>query len=223
MVARIEFKQYGLQRTGTCLLKILVERHLDRLVHSEALGDKHQGFNKRQFDLYKVNGAAHIKLLISIKNPFAWVVSFSKWTVRNSVFTDEGVKPLSEVSSDTIKRWCDAYNYLYRHWTCLPYENYIIRYEDLITDSTRELDCIRRRWGLKFKSAPRHVDNIIRPGQEVSYRLFDPTYYYENRYMLELHDDQVDTIRGHIDWSFFETMGYLDTPPTYKHIIDYSI
>lgn len=220
---KIEFKQYGLQRTGTCLLKILVERHLDRLVHSEALGDKHHGFNKRQFDLYKANGAGYIKLLISIKNPYAWVVSFSKWTVKHQVFTDEGVLPLSEVSVDTIKRWCDTYNYLYKHWVDLPYEKEVVCYEDLVRNCRRTLDRIRDKWKLRYKSFPTDVDFIVRPGQEVSYKLFDPTYYFENRYMLELSDEQVQAVHDNIDWRFFACFGYNKTPPKYHYIDDYQI
>lgn len=219
---KIEFKQYGVQRSGTCLLKILVERHLDRLVHSETLGDKHHGFNKRQFDLYKVNGAGHIKLLISIKNPYAWVVSFSKWTLKHQVFTDEGVTPLSDVSTDTIKRWCNSYNYLYKHWIDLPYEHHVMRYEDLVRNCKLALDKIRDRWKLRYKSCPSDLDFIVRPGQEVSYKLFDPTYYYENRYMLELSDEQIETIKNSIDWHFFSGL-YNQTPPKYHYIDDYQI
>jgi hypothetical protein len=223
MQQKIEFKLYSHYRCGSCLTKLLVEKHLDRLVHSEALGNKHEGFNKRQFDMYGLNGAPHIKLLISLKHPYSWVVSFSKWTIRNEVFTDEDVKPLSETPSETIKRWCDSYNHLYKHWYGLPYENYVVVYEDLTRDCHKVLDGIRRRWGLKFKSFPRHVDYIVRPGQEISYKTFDFSYYYEHRYMAELSNEQIDVIRESIDWSFFNQFGYTCEVPKYRYLSDYQI
>lgn len=220
---RIEFKQYGHYRTGTNLVKVLVEHHLDRIVHSATLGNKHEGFNKQQFDIYNLNRAPHIKLLISIKNPYSWVVSFSRWTMKDGVYTDIDVPPLSEVSPDKIKRWCTSFNHLYAHWIELPYEHQVVRYEDLISNPKNCLDAIRLKWDLKYKSRPRNVEFIIRPGQEISYKRFDFSYYLENRYVLELADRQIDAIRSSIDWTLMSKLGYESTLPTYTPIIDYQI
>lgn len=219
----IEFKQYGLYRTGTCLVKLLVERHLDRLVHSEALGNKHEGFNKHQFDMYKLNRAPHIKLLISIKNPYSWITSFAKWTMKDGVFTDEIDRLPRDVPCEMIKRWCNTYNYLYDHWTSLPYENFVVKYEDLVVDCRKPLEGIRKKWGLKFKSFPNHIDFIIRPGQEVSYKRFDFSYYYESRYILELSDKQIETVKQNINWDFLSQFGYTNEVPVYTQVNDYQI
>ncbi len=220
---KIEFKNYGHYRTGTNLIKILVEKHLDRLVHSDVLGNKHEGYNKFQFDLHNLHEAPHIKLLISIKHPYSWVVSFSKWTMRDGVYTDEVVDKLTDISTATIKRWCDSYNYLYKHWIELPYEYHVVKYEDLVVDCRKALDGIRKHWVLKYKSSPRHIDFVVRPGQEISYRTFDPYYYIEHRYIKEILPQQIKAIEETIDWDFFGKFGYTKDVPVESYVSDYQI
>jgi hypothetical protein len=216
----IEFKVYSHYRAGSNVLEKMVEKCFDRLVHSETLGNKHEGFNKKVFDMWNYNGLHRLKLLICIKNPYAWVVSFSKWQIRDGFFTDEGVKPLSEITPDTIVRWCESFNWLYKHWINLPYEKEIVRYENLVCRPRKTLDVIKERWNLKYRIVPTRIENVVNPGGHMMTRKFDPTYYFENRFMLELSPEQIDTVRDKIDWA---TIGYDPEPPQYKFIPEYNI
>lgn len=194
----INIKQYGHYRTGTNLIRLLVSRYIDNICFYDSIPDhKHYLHDVSLWTTLDINDT---KFIISIKNPFAWVVSFARWTENH----------LDKCADVAIKAWCLGYNSRYKDWLSInPNKTIVIRYEDLVVSQTDTLDFVKNKWNLKYKN--KHIKDIsatICAGGEIKKEWFDPSYYIKTRYWFELSNKHKEIIRENIDWNFFASFKY---------------
>ena len=153
-------KQYGIQRSCTNFVKILLENNLeDTVVLTNILGWKH-GPHKEKIDwdteegeyasardigrIKKEYEAERIHYVICLKDPYAWLMSYSKYNNRQdkvrslSGLVSEGRKFAARrrgIQLGEIKEYLEKWNLLHRSWAGLNDDNSkctTTKFEDLL-------------------------------------------------------------------------------------------
>lgn len=151
--------------------------------------------------------------LVSIKDPYAWVVSaarFNGWI--------RGDEQLSDWSMDMMQNACLGYNRNCRVWIALVKAQQpkarLVRYEDLLADPEKEMTEIAAQFGWQLSSRFEPVTAVIEPTQwdhlpvnEAAER-FRPDYYSDKEYLQQLPDKQMQLIGDLIDWGLLRDLGY---------------
>jgi hypothetical protein len=155
--------------------------------------------------------------LVSIKDPYAWVVSISRyvgWTHWNS-----RAQPLSEHLAGEVERHCGEYNACYAAWLelarRLPERCQVIRYEDVLAEPARTLDELEARFGVRrcggaLVDLPTETELAawdLDP-TETTPVPFDRSYYADRRYLARLPPPLVDAVTRSIDWALVGPLGY---------------
>ncbi len=197
-------KQFCEYRTGSNVLKVLIEKYLTGcIIYANKFGHKHSFFNENKWD--EDGGSSKVGLLISIKHPFSWIVSRARWSALDDFkFVPSGLT-IKDIDDDTLVKWCEGYNNKYLHWFSLPFQKYIVKYEKLIQTTYDELENIRTLWGLDINPKediwnPRLESKVVNPGQKIMDSNFDFSYYLEHRYLDELTESQKKIIIQVINW-----------------------
>jgi hypothetical protein len=225
-------KQFGFMRTGTNYVRALVVDHLPEvamLVH--AWGSKHspgfsdidrlqargpyrlypwpEAFDARQLTV--AQATQQLRVLVSIKDPYATVLSNIIWFLRTPPQQD-----LRNVSG--VRGLCAQYNTLYRGWQelILQYDGVFVQHEDLLTDPAAWVMWLAGRWGLKPPKAFCDIVNTIGAGGDGPYRTESFPYcrqrfFLDRQYLEELAKmgpELLDTITESIDWALLRWYGY---------------
>lgn len=155
-----------------------------------------------------------LRYLITIKDPYAWVVSLARadrWILGTMPLPDSFLEPLAKA--------CTRFNRMYASWIALaetyPQHSCIVRYEDLVRDSAFVFGAIEARFDLK-RRAPRwqEVDTAVQPAPwdgwrvSTSQTLFDRQAVLERRYLTRIPAPHRAVIAEAIDWPLFERFGY---------------
>lgn len=138
-----------------------------------------------------------LNYLISVKDPYAFIVSFKKFRARNQ-----------DWNADKVKNWLNI-QYLnnYTNWINLYRANtdkcMFIDYTSIITDNSRQDTLLKlaNKFSLniedtKFKSESRTVKASTDHGLIIGKDSFNSTYYLNQEYMGELPDDIRVTIES---------------------------
>lgn len=205
----------GAQRTGSTWLETLVERNL-------TAGRIGQGGRHRPHD-----GSSADAYLVTIKDPWAWLVSFYKFQLHPVYgIVDRVWNRILHPPVDKFRaaRWWNMYLLSYERWRRdLPEDRTAwLRYEELLPDPRPELGKALESVGVPHRS-PLESDTVHRADfasplakiyspSEARDRSFDPTYYTEKRYLDAYRPDQMRTIfamaknRGYVER--FRALGY---------------
>jgi glycosyltransferase involved in cell wall biosynthesis len=153
--------------------------------------------------------AGHLRFAVSIKNPYAWIVSLRRiehWPVGDD--------------ATSVAMACRRFNRRYREWLGLestyPGRVRIVRYEGLLANFPATMDAFVGWLGVAGPAGdwtrpqeplvPTHWDHLpTRPDRGI---LFDPTYYLDHRYLDELSAKTRSVIRAEIDWDLLLGLGY---------------
>jgi hypothetical protein len=219
-------KQYGAKRTGTCYLWHLLGRNFEGVrVLTNALGWKHgQPVDPAAWLAghpeagLTAEDAAGVGNLVSVKDPYAWLVSICRF--------EHGGR------YDQAPGLVAGLNDLYAAWLGLPRLR-VVRYEWLLLDLAGELGALGRQFGLRrrgdgFVDEPR----VVRPGEHAGRAGFlwglrrrgfvawpgedvgpealfgRRDWYLERRYMAVLPVAARDAVTDGVDWDLFGRMGY---------------
>ena len=243
-------KQYGIQRSCTNFVKILLENNLeDTVVLSNVLGWKH-GPHKKDIDWTGKNWEPHeqniknyistdeldsikkahyegkISYIICLKDPYAWLVSYSKYDNRPDKIrslgglVNESRKLLNRrkgVNLDKIPNYLDMWNQLHQNWIELaqmPNCTYT-KYEDLLENPEKEVERLARFFKTETKEDFYLPDKKMKRGGEkmnkntaTEDKLFDSSYYIERKYMDNFSEEMCETVRKHIDSEIVQKIGY---------------
>jgi len=236
----IYIKQYGAKRSGTNYTRWLLENNFENIqVMSELLGWKHGPHSTKidwtgknwvdpshsvadqhqtrlslmrmvTDDLRIAAEKKQIRYLITVKNPYAWFISYTqRFTQRPEAL-------------GTIKETIELWNQLHKNWIALAKDNpltIIVRYEDLIFDFHKTMVNIEHKLRLKKKDTElgrlfvdstnkmaRRSDANWHMGQ--TNQRFDASYYMEEKYMQEFDPALLKIFREILDKDVVRDLGY---------------
>jgi hypothetical protein len=148
------------------------------------------------------------KLVLLARHPGDIVVSwYIQFTKRTSAFKREMVlaQMKDPIERDTIDRWefiqhpeiglpavIDYYNYWHHKIECLP-DAMMVRYEDLRSDTARELDRIGRFLGADFTSE--HVADAVEFASFEKLREKEQSGYFDNRSLRLRNTDDPEALK----------------------------
>lgn len=224
------FKIYGIFRSGTNLLRVLVEQNLDARCSVTAGGHKHL-FTPQNWTR---NGYVpqDCDLLVCIKDPYAAMLSLFRyaetvrfrhfgcarnwdeflWT-RFIVSVDREPKPLSFRFRDPIDYWNAHY---YHMMTVRERPPFFVKYEDMLSDPQTVLDAIAARYGVAPVSGVRAVlpgTRVKRMGERMpdnplTNARFDVDWYLHRRFMESFDDRQIAVMKAELDPELLAAFGY---------------
>jgi hypothetical protein len=187
------FKVVGLQRTGTNLMRALLERNfLVDYLEEASTGWKHG-------PLRNPNGVwdgIAARFVLCVKNPYAWAVSCYRYFCRDRgadvTICPHFIRKPAESFEDFAHRphysWPTPFhrwNQMNRLWlSTLPHERrVVVRQEDQLTDQLRVLSSVEQVLGLKRRHP--NLDVITRVVDTDARILgpFDGEYYLKRTYL----------------------------------------
>jgi hypothetical protein len=169
---------------------------------------------KRAADIATAYRDGSMRFLITIKDPYAWIVSVARF--RQWVHSEE--EPLHDWDCDPVREMCVRYNRHYAAWRELanadPKRARLIRHEDLMCRAEEVFADVERCFGLRrnspFKAIPETLEPTVwdhLPVLKLESR-FDPSYYSERRYLQRLLPMHRNIIAETIDWRAIAPFGY---------------
>ena len=225
------FKIYGVFRSGTNLLKLLIEQNMDAECRFSIGGHKHL-YSPMNFgpDGYIVPDE---KALVCVKDPYASMASLFRYaklvkvrhfdcgrswetflTSRFVVSIDQAPYPPSFWFRSPIDYWTSHYF----HMASLPAERAIIvRYEDVLADPYAVLERIARHFPgtmMTSQSVALPANAMARMREKladkpVTDRPFDIGWYNLRQYMREFSAPQLAEMRGALDTDLMDRLGYV--------------
>lgn len=151
--------------------------------------------------------------LVSIKHPYAWVVSAARF---NGWLHDD--EQLREWNLELVRDACIGYNCNYRAWFALMQEYgsraRLVRYEELLADPARVLAEIAVQFGWQCPVVFKPVTAVVEPTSwdhlpvEEAKEPFCPDYYREAAFMNVLSPAHRHLIDDVIDWELLHELGY---------------
>lgn len=209
-----EIKIYGLPRTCTNLLTVLLRRNYLVNVYSNELGWKHGPNLYRQGDT--IDGAI-LRFAVCVKHPYSWLVSLYRFDRRandHRVSFREFVRGQCRVYNG--RNPIEMYNLLNRMWMGLAVDPglvRIVRSEDLQTNQTEALQRLESTFGLVRTRAEFDTEtNRVGPDEQIRNRAFDLEWYRRRKY-LEFYDEELlEYVDSRIDGELMERFGYSTQP-----------
>lgn len=222
------FKIYGLFRSGTNLLRHLVEEHLD------ARCDINEGGHKHLFT--PQNWTAHgyvpqpVDMLVCVKDPYAAMESLFRYAQsvkfrhfrcaqeweeflhsRFVVAIDRQPQPPAFRFRDPVDYW----NAVYYHMVSVADRPLtIVRYEDMLADPDRVLAEIGERHGVAKTGTAvlpaRQMKKMTeqRPDDPFTGEAFDPAWYRDRLYLRAFDERQMAHMRAELDAELAARLGY---------------
>jgi len=226
----IYFKQYGAMRTGTNYIRYLLAKNFSDIHIFMNIGGWKHGphINKiqnkiilnntvdyktrkewiiKQEILFNIFATNNIIYIVSIKDPYAWVVSFAKFRNKMHKITNP-----TFIKMIIKKYWNSAYrSYLKyiddQYWL-------FIKYEDLINNHEKVLDIIKNKFSLK-KKYNKYLNTTYKLAPNTDFNLFNTTqktididYYIKKKYLEELPKHIIKLINKYILPETFTKFGY---------------
>lgn len=224
------FKIYGLFRSGTNLLKLLVEQNMEATCNVNVGGHKHL-YTPIKFGPSGYEPPEE-KILVCVKDPYANMHSLFKygqlvnfrhfecdkdWNAflrsRFTLTIDSQPKHPGFLFRTPVDYW----NSHYFHMLSLPEDRaMILRYEDVLANPGDVL----RRVASRFPAAKLNNEKIALPmrqlrrmGEELktqplTNRPFDTRWYSERRYMQEFSKDNLNAMRDALDADVVNRLSY---------------
>ena len=243
-------KQYGIQRSCTNFVKLLLENNLERsIVLSNVLGWKHGPHKKevnwngddwdpqnKKIETYlsldeleeikKAYKSNEIKYLICLKDPYAWLVSYSKYDNRPDKIRSLGgllnesrklMNRKKGVNRDKIPEYLEMWNKLHQNWMNLTDHSNCTytKYENLLENPKEEVERLAKFFKTKTNNEFYVPEGRMKRGGEkidknnsTENKIFDSSYYIERRYLENFNEKMYETIRKHIDFEIVKKMKY---------------
>jgi len=233
-----EIKQYGLQRSGTNFLRIILQENYEVSVHPNFGGWKH-GFYECSRRLGR-----ELDCAICFKDPYAWVNSFYNFRHpdKDSPFADFVRGPLTVsggpdkppatiTSPNPIQHWVR----MNEHWLAFELKarrKFLFRYEDVLADPIGKIQDLVKSLGLqrrhpflhrvaKFLGLAANGPNFFLPKVRLGAvrdrykdkefkrgQDFDAKRYTERRYLDAFTPELLDFVNDHLNPDLLSRLGY---------------
>jgi len=201
-------KQRGAERSGTTMAAKMVQQAfgVSGLIGKRIKPNKHAVLTGNEWP-------ADTVLMINIKDPYAWLVSWHAWH-KQSDFDGRKIPRQKRAMTYTREELAipiDSYNERYASWFAAPYASATIRYEDILMAPAVLYEKIAKL--LNRQPDPTQMwgampPQIVRPGRTKMRGLppikFDRAYYTEKKYLDLLQPRQIAQITEDIDWKLLE-------------------
>jgi len=186
-------KQYGLQRSGTNVIKFLLMNHYHVDVWTDRGGWKHGYYHAPEQEN---------DLLISIKNPYDWIVSIYNYSNARVPYLEyvkrryafEGLAAVNP-----IQHW----NTMNRHWLTLTLKEKLktfVVHRDLVVKPEETAQKIADLFGLERNEKPFYTpEKKVEPNAQEGNRPFDLDYYAKEGYRKVLTQETIDFIDSQLD------------------------
>ena len=239
-------KLYGIPRSCTNLVKLLFHNNLSNVtILSNVLGWKHgnhpeavdwsgknwdpinnpKGVSPSDFvstdelnsikEAYKAN---QMKYVVCLKDPYSWLVSYSKYEARESLIS-RSILSFKGINRKKLVEYISLWNDRHRNWSELLKDNTnatMIRYEDILKDADSTLQDLSDFFNLE------KIDHVVMPEFTLSRnpeevgkapkhedKTFNKTDYYLNKKYLEyFNNDDLKIIEDNIDQDLVSYFGY---------------
>lgn len=248
-------KQYGIQRSCTNFVKILLENNLeDTVVLTNIMGWKH-GPHKEKVDwdgkdwdgkdwdagqsvenyvsagdlerIKEEYEAERIHYVICLKDPYAWLMSYSKYSNRQDKvrslrgLVSEGQKFAARkrgIRLGEIGGYLEKWNMLHLNWAGLNDENSkctTTKFEDLLENPQFEIGKLAKFFNAQMKEDFYLPEKRMKRGGEKMDKEnatenveFNHKYYTEKRYLSCFNDEMLAEVRKHVDLEVAKRLGY---------------
>ena len=196
-------KQRGEERTGSSMCAKMVQQAWG----VTGLAGRRVQPHKHDLIPADVDWPANLVLLINIKDPYAWLVSWHSWIVYCNWNVSKIPQTKGPIADDfDIEEQCRKYNEKYENWLSLPNAKTVIRYEDVLEDPQLLYAQMEALLGVApdeskmWKATP---DGVVFPAKSSGHQThkFDKAYYVEKRYFDLMSADQISRITDAIDWN----------------------
>jgi len=157
-----------------------------------------------------------INFIIMVKNPYSWLLSlhttphktrFLRNKIKRKTFYDFLSTPF-----DFFRNPILLYNKriaVYLTFAKFVKRCILIRSEDLIADSQKELDRVIKQFELK-KSEHYYTDYLMRinSGGKTTTTIFDRKFYLEEHWRERFRSKHIELINKYLNWTNFEKLDY---------------
>jgi hypothetical protein len=155
-------------------------------------------------------GQISMRYLISIKDPYASIVSVTRWWARGQ--TDLTQPPDRRVTNlSHVEQYCHEFNSAYLSYRPLieTERAVLVRFEDLIRDPTAVLTRISvcLDFDRRHESC-RTVSTTVVPGYGITNKPFYLSYYTARAYLSLLTPTAIDTANRILNWDVMRYYGY---------------
>jgi hypothetical protein len=218
----LEIKQFGLQRSGTNFLKVVLQENYDVNVLTHAGGWKHG-----RYEVPELLGR-ELDIAVIVKNIWSWLDSFYRWDPDFAELSFEEFlrRPLelrSDAGADRIYRADNPVRYwneMNRHWLSLSLErhrSFVVRYEDMLEHAEHAVGGLALALGLsrtreQFYVPPSSLEAYYEtyPPEEVLARgrPFDGEFYAERKYLQRFDQASRELVTAELDRELMEYLGY---------------
>jgi len=205
----IPVTQFGLQRSGTNLTRMLLMRNYNAIIPGDQKSWKHGFYQNTSYHPVSFSGETHI--LVTIKNPFAWLVSIYNYSAyhRGRSFSEfvrtkyafEGL-----ANYNPVVHW----NTMHQHWLNLVMKNHevaYVKYEDLLSLPQSSMDGVAMAFNLTRNDNEFYVPkNEVCPDTTEGDVVFNKDYYLSEKYMNKYTKDDIDWVVDQLDHDLFGTL-----------------
>ena len=235
---------YGLQRSGTNYVEALFlenfrdlhfwnEHYPDCLPtqkHFRLYDEKHlipslqfqNNFHYADFaefdnQVSRLTDKSELTYVVVVKHPLSWYLSYFNWASKKH-HIDHRKK---DVNGHFILEW----NLFMKKWLDFkkeaPNRVSIVKYEDLIADSTAKLNASKTLFGLEMRHDKYFIPEKVGMSKGFNKKRLD--YYKKKNYLKELPETHYRVIRELVDSSVLSDLGYemKDSEPTYAYQKNY--
>lgn len=191
-----EVKIYGLKRTGTNYVTLLLRRNYRLQVHVNKGGWKHGLYRCRELLGRPVNA------LVVVKHPLPWLVSMYRYQSAWNHFGNFVKK------EDQIVAW-NVYGAYWQTMQPSDFKVVFIRFDDIVGNPGEACGRVAAELGLERKTKKfSNVRNYVKPGEKISTKKFDGSFYTEQRYMRGYRQDLIKFVAERIDPYVLDGFGY---------------
>ena len=174
---------------------------------------QHAELTRRAPHIARAYADGTLGFLVTIKDPYAWVVSAAKFNgwIR-------GDEQLQDWSMELMREACLGYNRNYREWFSFVRAHNsharLIRYEDLLADPEQVMSDIAVQFGWRRSGSFETIPAVVEPTQWDHLPVveapdtFQPAYYFNCDYLQRLPAAQMQVIGDIIDWDLLRDYGY---------------
>jgi hypothetical protein len=221
----IPFKLFGLQGSGTNLARLLLLQAFE-VASLETGHEWKHGYISAEHRGWMHDGQP-VRLIICVKNPYAWLVSCYNYFVTNlgtDPTVDQGFRrawgfaQFVQYPSYNFKNPIDRWNSLIRHWLEFPSQpqfSEIILQESMLDAQGQQsvLARIETNQHLSRKNYKVICETSRRVGVEMRLgERFDAEYYRQRRYLAHYSGCLLDFVNQSIDMDLFRLFGYEKAP-----------
>lgn len=211
----MKLKLYGLPRSGTNFVELLLRENLDAtILTNDNSGSKHS------LACYRYTRTGPDRVVIVSKNIWAWLTSIYRWAQKHPkgryvyskpfgaflrhefAYPDSGSKLYF---GNPIRAW----NQMHRHWLGLA-KTRVLQHEDLLSrgaceSGLRELaKWAKVKCAKSFSCRPARID----PSMKITAARMDTAYYLKRRYMKQFGPKDRRHIIGSLDKVVCKGLGY---------------